>query len=157
MSKYFGIIFWVGMALIVWVSGSCEKEGLSQQSGSRGREEKTLDASVDVQVDLKKIESDTLTDLPIVVKNDAEIRDSKVEIVPDLKNDTRTPDTKIDTEILGIGSACRNSESCSGGHCTDGVCCTVSKCVDTCIPSATSSCPVYSGWTCAPYGTCRAF
>lgn len=72
---------------------------------------------------------------------------------PDLTRDLPPPDL---TPKLNVGTTCSTSAQCGSGHCTDGVCCTVDKCVDTCVPT-TTACPPYNGFTCAPYGTCRAF
>jgi len=56
-----------------------------------------------------------------------------------------------------LGTHCGNPSQCASGFCTDGVCCAVALCRDTCVPSFINYCPVYNGWTCAPGGTCRAY
>jgi cysteine-rich repeat protein len=64
---------------------------------------------------------------------------------------------KTCTAKLGNGTSCGGADQCGSAFCTDGVCCVVSKCVDTCVPSGITTCAPYSGFTCAPYGTCRGY
>lgn len=71
----------------------------------------------------------------------------------DLRKDLSTPDLSPN---LPQGTSCSRNSDCRSSFCTDGVCCEVAKCVDTCIPGS-SACTPYNGFTCAPFGTCRGF
>jgi hypothetical protein len=80
------------------------------------------------------------------------------DLAPDLapKSTDTMPNHPDNAPLLALGNTCQHDNQCQQGHCTNEVCCTVAKCVDTCDPSR-SACPPYNGWTCAPYGTCRAY
>jgi hypothetical protein len=75
------------------------------------------------------------------------------DLTPDSKPDSRSPDTSPN---LPLGTSCSRNTDCNSSFCTNGVCCNVAVCLDTCVPG-TSTCAPYSGFTCAPYGTCRGF
>ena len=91
---------------------------------------------------------------------------------PDLSPD-QTPDLFVGSDTLPInlkpdlapdlppkqdnGIPCGGHDQCMSGFCTDGVCCRVAKCVDTCVPSYGGTCAPYNGFTCSPFGTCRGY
>jgi hypothetical protein len=93
--------------------------------------------------------------------------DADPSIPPDAQPDLLLSDVHTDAEQdlsthdlapkSPIGSNCINSLQCTSGFCTNNVCCNVAQCVDTCVPDGITTCPTYSGWTCSPYGTCRAY
>lgn len=91
----------------------------------------------DLPPDLIRVDSspDLLTDIP-----------------PDLLRDTSKSDLALN---LSLGTTCISGNDCNSGFCTNGVCCQVSICMDTCPPGG--SCVPYNGFTCAPYGTCRGY
>ena len=79
--------------------------------------------------------------------------DVVVSLGPNDKPDLNSPDLPPN---LPLGSPCSLPSACHSNFCTDGVCCEVEKCLP-CVPTATSSCAPYAGYTCAPSGTCRGF
>jgi len=78
---------------------------------------------------------------------------------PDTSPDLTVPDLASPdlAPTLPSGSPCTHNKECDSTFCTDGVCCDVAKCVNTCIPNGITACAPYNGFTCAPYGTCRGF
>ena len=107
----------------------------------------------DVQGRDPRPDSSLLPDLPTDHQSDlAESLDLPTDLLPDLDLGALDSSSK---RILG--TRCGSPSQCASGHCTDGVCCQVAECHDTCVPSSINSCPVYLGWTCAPAGTCRAY
>lgn len=79
-------------------------------------------------------------------------------VVADTRPIERKPDLAPDlTPKQDNGIPCGGHDQCMSGFCTDGVCCQVTKCVDTCVPSYGGTCAPYNGFTCAPYGTCRGY
>jgi hypothetical protein len=113
-----------------------------------------------------KVEFDTITDLQVEVSDSRAVIDSLtiLDLAPlDLPKETSIDVLKIDlsndTTVIRLpqGSICNNNSQCSSGYCTDGVCCSVAKCIDTCMVSGGTNCPVYNGFTCSPFGTCRAY
>jgi hypothetical protein len=110
---------------------------------------------------IESFRADLLTDL---------FSDSQVAALPDLSPPDLLPDdvvslrtdTKPDLNSpelppnLPLGSPCSRPSACHSNFCTDGVCCEVEKCLP-CVPTATSSCAPYAGYTCAPSGMCRGY
>jgi len=109
------------------------------------------DLTIDLPRDLLAEGSATDAYVPPIDTSPDLTRDSTI---PDLPRDLATPDS---APRKSLGTSCGNPDQCSSGYCTNGVCCSVALCYDTCVPSAINSCPVYNGWTCAPSGTCRAY
>jgi hypothetical protein len=106
--------------------------------------EALLDLTPETNPDLTKLDS--------IVTSDLE-PDTRSNLNPDAKKDSSSPDLNRN---LPLGTTCSRPSDCNSTYCTDGVCCTVALCVDTCTPGS-SGCTPYAGFTCAPYGTCRGF
>ncbi len=137
-----GALCWMIIICLLYLMTGCVTEGLEKehQGPARGGTPLGIDASIDSKVDAKAI---------------APSLDSQSDLV--IIHDVKSEDMSPRANKLPTGKECSNGNSCDSGFCVDGVCCNVSKCEDTCVPSSVSSCPKYSGWTCAPYGSCRAF
>jgi hypothetical protein len=103
--------------------------------------------------------ADASLDLPIDLPPDLSIEavDSRPVLAGDASDSDLSRDLADSSSKRSLGTRCESPSQCANGHCTDGVCCQVAECHDTCVPSSINSCPVYLGWTCAPAGTCRAY
>ena len=111
--------------------------------------------SADISPDLTADLLSDYTDNPIP---DSAIADSSTDRlmyrVSDLKLDLPTPDL---TPTRPLGTLCGSNDECSSSFCTNGVCCNVASCFDTCVPNGITTCAPYNGFTCAPLGTCRGY
>ena len=140
------------------LDGSVDSSG--PRRGSDGDAKVPVEAINDLRVE---VSDSTISDL---ISDSKAVADSLT--VPDLAPldlpretsvDVLQTDLSIDTTVIKSpqGSTCSNNSQCSSGYCTDGVCCSVAKCIDTCVVSGGTNCPVYNGFTCSPFGTCRAY
>lgn len=132
--------------LLALVLIACEKEGLfSQQDASGARRGPTVafDASPSRDLTPDKESPSSL--------------DTRPDLPRDLVVDLSKTDLQPDTTPLSIGTKCLKPADCQSGFCTDGVCCAVEKCIDTCVPGSSYACAPYTGFTCSPLGTCRGF
>ena len=107
----------------------------------------------DLTTNTLDLAGDTSSDLTLDLSPSDLVVDTSPDLKPDLKPDLSSPDLSPN---LPIGTVCIHNNDCRSSFCTDGVCCDVAKCVDTCTPGS-STCTPYNGFTCAPYGTCRGY
>jgi hypothetical protein len=139
--------------LLTLVLIACEKEGVfSWYDASSARRGPSLELDAGTPV----IDALPAKDLPFA-KEASVPPDTVADLLRDITPDLNRLDLQPDVTPLSTGTKCSKSSDCQSGFCTDGVCCVVEKCVDTCIPSATYACAPYMGFTCSPLGTCRGF
>jgi hypothetical protein len=138
--------------LISLILFACEKEGVFHHDASDPRR-----GSVE-KVDARLPIVDSLDTKDILLDKEISITlNTRPDLLQDTSPDTSRIDLPLDATPLTTGTKCAKSTDCQTGFCTDGVCCVVEKCVDTCVPGSSYGCAPYMGFTCAPLGTCRGF
>lgn len=77
-------------------------------------------------------------------QGDGSATQSKPDLLPSIQPDLAPP------AKLPLGTACGKSNECLSGFCTDGYCCGVSTCLDSCIAAAISpACPYAYAYSCS--------